>query len=157
MSNKTTTATTVLRLSGFCLGLPGWAGTRKVKPNQSGFPAAKDSEWQWYQLGHMQICTSLQTDNYTRTPPLSFYRLNALPATQPTASKHWRLCAIKMKTNHKRNPTINKVDSNHVQPMPTVDISYKPVSRLQLRFCQATVPSQPRSMTGFWPVPNYTT
>jgi len=21
----------------------------------------KDSEWQWYQLDHMQICTSLQT------------------------------------------------------------------------------------------------
>jgi len=28
----TTTNTTVLRLSGFCLGLPKWAGTIKVKP-----------------------------------------------------------------------------------------------------------------------------
>jgi len=49
---------------------------------------ARDSEWQWHQLGHMQVCTSLQTDNHASTPPLSFYRPDALPATQPTASKH---------------------------------------------------------------------
>ena len=23
---------------------------------------ARDREWQWHQLGHMQVCTSLQTD-----------------------------------------------------------------------------------------------
>jgi len=28
----TTTTTTLLRLSGFCPGPTGWAGTRKVKP-----------------------------------------------------------------------------------------------------------------------------
>ena len=54
------------------------------------FTEARDSEWQWYQLGHMQVCTSLQTDNHTGTPPLFFYRPDALPATQPTTSKHWR-------------------------------------------------------------------
>jgi len=48
-------------------------------------------DWQWHQLDHMQIiCTSLQTDNHASTTPLSFYRPDALPATQPTASKHWR-------------------------------------------------------------------
>ena len=36
------------------------------------------------------ICTSLQTDNHSSTSPLSFYRSDALPAAQPTASKHWR-------------------------------------------------------------------
>jgi len=36
-----------------------------------GFTEARDKEWQWHQLGHMQICTSLQTDN--NTPPLSFF------------------------------------------------------------------------------------
>jgi len=35
----------------------------------------------------MQVCTSLQTDKYTTTPPLFFYKPNALPAAQPTASK----------------------------------------------------------------------
>jgi len=51
------------------------------------FIEARDSEWQWHQLGHMQVCTSLQTDNHASTPPL-FYRPDALPAAQPTASKH---------------------------------------------------------------------
>ena len=27
------------------------------------FTEARDSEWQWHQLGRMQVCTSLQTDN----------------------------------------------------------------------------------------------
>jgi len=46
---------------------------------------------QWHQLDHMQIiCTSLRTDNHASTSPLSFYMLDALPAAQPTASKHWR-------------------------------------------------------------------
>jgi len=53
------------------------------------FTEARDSEWQWYQLGHMQVSTSLQTDNHDSNPPLSFfYRPDALPAAQPTASKH---------------------------------------------------------------------
>jgi len=40
-------------------------------------------------LDHMQtICTSLQTDNHTNTPPLNFYRPGALPDAQPTVSKH---------------------------------------------------------------------
>jgi len=36
------------------------------------FTKAKDSEWQWHQLGDMQVCISLQTDNHASTPPLSF-------------------------------------------------------------------------------------
>jgi len=31
-------------------------------------------EWQWHQLGYMQVCTSLQTDNHASTPPLSFLK-----------------------------------------------------------------------------------
>jgi len=49
-----------------------------------------DSDWQWHQLVHMQICTSPQTDNHSSTTPQVFYRPDTLPATQPTASKHWR-------------------------------------------------------------------
>jgi len=48
---------------------------------------ARDSEWQWNPLGHMQVCTSHQTDNLASTPPF-FYRPDALPAAQPTMSKH---------------------------------------------------------------------
>jgi len=50
------------------------------------FTEATDSEWQWHQLGYMQVCTSLQTDNHASTSPLN--RPDALPATQPTALKH---------------------------------------------------------------------
>ena len=69
------------------------SGTTQVSRYQNGktsldFAAARDSEWQWHQLGHMQVCTSIQTDNHASTPPLSFYRPDALPAAQPTASKH---------------------------------------------------------------------
>ena len=49
---------------------------------------ARFNEWQWHQLGHVQVCTSLQTENHASTPPLSFYRPDALPAAQPTAPKH---------------------------------------------------------------------
>jgi len=52
------------------------------------YTEARDSEWQWHQLGHMQVCTSLQTDYHASTPPLCFYRPDALPAAQPTVSKH---------------------------------------------------------------------
>ena len=37
-----------------------------------GFTEASDSEWQWHQLGHMQVCISLQADNHASTSPLSF-------------------------------------------------------------------------------------
>jgi len=35
------------------------------------FTEARDSEWQWHQLGHIQVCTSLQTDNHASTSPVS--------------------------------------------------------------------------------------
>jgi len=73
------------------------SGTTRVSWYQKGktnldFTEARDSEWQWHQLGHMQVCTSLQTDIHASTPPLTrcsvFYRSNALPDAQPTVSKH---------------------------------------------------------------------
>jgi len=64
----------------------GWY--QKDKTNLD-YKEARDSEWQWHQLGCMQVCMSLQTDNHASTPPLKFfYRPDALPATQPTVSKH---------------------------------------------------------------------
>jgi len=47
------------------------------------FTEARDSEWQWHQLGHMQVCTLLQTDNYTSNPPLSFLQAGC-PSCRPT-------------------------------------------------------------------------
>ena len=63
--------------------------TTQVSRYQKGktnldFTEARDSEWQWHQLGHMQICTSLQTNNYASTPPLSFFTVQMpfLPPNQ---------------------------------------------------------------------------
>ena len=78
-----------------------FSGTTQVSRYQIGktnldFTEARDSEWQWHQLDHMQVHTSLQTDSHASTPPLKFfYRLDAPPAAQPTVSKHWRHKALK--------------------------------------------------------------
>ena len=79
------------RLTALCLGLPGWAGTRKVKPiwillkqetvSGSGIRRA--------------ICKSAPRSRQITTPVPHrsvFYRPDALPAAQPTASRHWRNC-----------------------------------------------------------------
>ena len=42
--------------------------------------------WQWHQLDHMHLCTSLQTDNHTNTPAHDFYRPDVLPDAQSTLS-----------------------------------------------------------------------
>jgi len=66
------------------------SGTTWVSRYQKGktnldFTEAKDSEWQWNLLGHMQVCTSLQTDNLASTPPLSFLQAGC-PSCRPTNS-----------------------------------------------------------------------
>jgi len=48
------------------------------------FIEARDSEWQWHQLGLMQVCTSLQTDNHASTPPL--FLQAGCPSCRPTNS-----------------------------------------------------------------------
>jgi len=72
--------------------------TTQVSRYQKGktnldFTEARDNEWQWHQVGHMQVCISLQTDTTPAPHHSGFYRPDALPATQPIASKHWRHCS----------------------------------------------------------------
>jgi len=67
-----------------------FSGTTRVSRYHKGktnldFTEARDSEWQWHQLGHMQVCTSLQTDNHTSTSPLSFLQAGC-PSCRPTNS-----------------------------------------------------------------------
>ena len=75
------------------------SGTTRVSRYQKGktnldFTEARDSEWQWHPLGHMQVCASLQSDNQSVPHHSVFYWPNALPAAQPTASKHCYTAAI---------------------------------------------------------------
>ena len=67
------------------------SGTTRVSRYQKGktnldFAEARDSEWQWHQLGK-----SAPSSRQITTPAphhSGFYRPDALPAAQPTASKH---------------------------------------------------------------------
>jgi len=66
-----------------------FSGTTRLSRYQKGktnldFTEARDGEWQWHQLGRMQVCTSLQIDNHTSTPPVSF--LQAICPSSPTNS-----------------------------------------------------------------------
>jgi len=67
-----------------------WSGTTLVSRYQKGktnldFTEAKESDWQWHQLGHMQVCTSLQTDSHVRTTPISYLQAGC-PSCRPTNS-----------------------------------------------------------------------
>ena len=67
------------------------SGTTRVSWYQTGktnldFTEARDSEWQWHQLGHMQVCTSLQTDNHASTPPALSFLQAGCPSCLPTNS-----------------------------------------------------------------------
>ena len=70
-------------------GLPGWAGTRKVKLIwillKQETVCGSGISW--------AICKSAPRSRQITTPAPHhsvFYRLDALPAAQPTASRHWR-------------------------------------------------------------------
>ena len=68
-----------------------FSGTTRVSRYRKGetnldFTEARDSEWQWHQLGHMQVCNSLQTDSHASTPPLSFFT-GRMPFLSPNRVK----------------------------------------------------------------------
>jgi len=67
-----------------------FSGNTQMSQYQKGktnldFTEVRDSEWQWHQLQHMQVCTSLQTDNHTSTSLLSFLQVRC-PSCRPTNS-----------------------------------------------------------------------
>ena len=78
------------RWTALCPGLPRWAGTRKVKPIwillKQEIVSGSGISW--------VVCKSALCSRQTTMPAPHhsvFYRPDALPAAQPTASKHWRL------------------------------------------------------------------
>ena len=89
-SNYTHTHT---RLTALCSGLPRLAGTRQVKPiwillEQEIVSGSGIS---------LPICKSAPPSRQITMPASHhsvFYRQDALPDAQPTASKHWRTCYV---------------------------------------------------------------
>ena len=69
------------------LSRTNWVSRYQTGKTNLDFTRARDSEgqWQWHQLDHMQVCTSLQTDNHASTPPLSFLQARC-PSCRPTNS-----------------------------------------------------------------------
>ena len=70
-----------------------FSGTTCVSRYQKGktnldFTEARDSEWQWHQLGHMQVCISLQTVTMPVPHHSSFFtgRMPFLPPNQQRQS-----------------------------------------------------------------------
>jgi len=49
------------------------------------FTEARDSEWQWHQLGICKSAPRSSTDNHASTPPLSFLQAGC-PSCRPTNS-----------------------------------------------------------------------
>ena len=70
------------------LSMTTWVSRYQKGKTNRDFTEARDSEWQWHQLGHMQVCTLLQTDNHASTSPLSFFtgRMPFLPPNQQRQS-----------------------------------------------------------------------
>ena len=79
------------------------SGTTRVSRYQKGktnldFTEARDSEWQWHQLDHMQVCTSLQTDNHANhdNPTTQFFtgRMPFLLPNQQRQSTEGKIITI---------------------------------------------------------------
>ena len=88
---------------------------QKAKTNLD-FTEVRDSEWQWHQLGHIEVCTSLQTDNHASTPHSVFLQAGC-PSCRPTASKHWRhmlLLTILHKQSGQYNRNFKKINQSAV-------------------------------------------
>ena len=84
-------AHTHTRLTALCPGLPRWAGTKKVKPIWNYW-----SKRQWVTVASAGPYAPCSRQITTPAPHHSvFYRPDAFPAAQPTASKYWRQCTIR--------------------------------------------------------------
>jgi len=72
-----------------------------------GFTEARDSEWQWHQLGYVQVCTSLQTDSHSSIPALSFLQAGC-PSCRPTNSvkalKAFKALKVQLMPLHPKTP-----------------------------------------------------
>ena len=97
-----------------------FSGITQVSRYQKGktnldFTEERDSEWQWHQLGYMQVCTLLQTNNHTSTPPLCFLQAGC-PSCRPTNSvKALKAASCEITTNKNSSTLINIISSSFMQ------------------------------------------
>ena len=114
-----------------------FSGTTRVSQYQKGktkldFTEARDSEWQWHQLGHMQVCTSFQTDNHASIPPLSFLQAGC-PSCRPTNS----VKALKAENLYQLYPNIFWNKNAELDSLILVKLCMKGKHCGPQRFCDA--------------------
>ena len=121
---------------GVCVSV--LSGTTQVSQYRKGktnldFTEARDSEWQWHQLDHMQVCSTPHSRQRTTPAPHHsvFYRSDALPAAQPTNS------VKALKTLH--CSTYSDLHMAQLMPLPLTVSCY---SKIQIGFT-FVVPAYP--------------
>ena len=116
-----------------------FSGTIQVCRYQKGktnldFTEARDSEPQWHQLGRMQVCTSLQTDNHASTPPLSFFtgRMPFLPPYQQRQSIEGIPCSYLRGTQQQTRRTLLQRSTNGTDRRTDARQFCRPCSMLRI-------------------------
>jgi len=84
-----------------------FSGTIRVSRYQKSktnldFTEARDSEWQWHQLDHMQVCTRFRQTT-TPTPPLLSFLQAGCPSCRPTNSVKALKAILHVEVNCKSN------------------------------------------------------
>ena len=110
---KTVTTHTHTRLTALFPGPPRWAGTRKVKPIWISLKqeTVSGSGISW------TICKSAPCSRQITTPAPHhsvFYRPDALPAAQPTASKHshvFKICSFQKRAPKQKGGCLDTLDT----------------------------------------------
>jgi len=107
------------------------SGTTRVSRYQKGkitldFTEARDSEWQWHQLGHIKSAPRSRQITMPAPHCSVFYRPYALPVAQPTASKHWG--------QHNFTPKF-KLYLVFCDTNPELSVSFPTVDCLWCHFC----------------------
>ena len=106
------------RVTHTCAFNGPFSGTTRVSRYQKGktnldFTEARDSEWQWHQLSHMQVCTLLQTDNHATTLSLGFLQVGC-PSCHPTNSvKALKARVTSLHISYIRNKSTMRLRSCH--------------------------------------------
>ena len=113
-----------------------FSGTTRVSRYQKGktnldSTEARDSEWQWHQLGHMQVCISLQTDNHASTLAICFLQARCPSCCPINSVKALKANAIKQTKSSDHN------NRNGSSANPPPDSKEKGVARI-FQLCDAS-------------------
>jgi len=127
-------------------GLPRWAGTRKVKPVwillKQETVSGSGISW--------AICNSAPRSRQITMPATHhskfFYRPDALPAAQPTASKHWRHNSSMNMTHMTRQSTEGKEETQ---------LQWKTNRKSYVVYQLAPIPMTLNDAEGHWHITYY--